>query len=61
MNGMTGSIAMCDSRLIATLPPRLRASEWTLSGVLHGVSVFAEGGRTAPSTSFLSLVRPRHY
>jgi hypothetical protein len=27
----------------------------------HGVSVFAEGGRTAPSTSFLGLVRPRHY
>ena len=61
MNGMTGGIALCDSRLIATLLPRLRASEWTLSEVPHGVSVFAEGGRTAPSTSFLGLVRQRHY
>ena len=61
MNGMTGGIALCDSRLIATLPPRLRANEWALSEVLHSVSVFAEGGRTAPSTSLLGLVRPRHY
>jgi hypothetical protein len=61
MNGMTGSIAMCDSRLIATLPPRLRASEWTLSGVPHGVSVFAEGSRSAPSLSVLGLMRQRHY
>ena len=61
MNGMTGGIALCDSRLIATHLSRLRANEWALSGVPHGVSVFAEGGRTAPSTSFLGLMRPRHY
>ena len=61
MNVMTGGIALCDSRLIATHLSRLRANEWTLSGVPCGVSVFAEGGRTAPSTSFLGLMRPRHY
>jgi hypothetical protein len=61
MNGMTGGIALCDSRLIATLPPRLRANELALSEAPTGVSVFAEGGRTAPSTSFLGLVRARHY
>lgn len=61
MNGMTGGIALCDSRLIATHLSRLRANEWALSGVLRGVSVFAEGSHTAPSTSFLGLMRPRHY
>jgi hypothetical protein len=61
MSGMTGGIALCDSRLITILIPRLRASAWMLGEVPHGVSVFAEGGRTAPSTSFLGLVRPRHY
>ena len=61
MNGMTGGIALCDGRLIAIRLPRLRANEWALSEVPHGASVFAEGGRTAPSTSFLGLVRARHY
>ncbi len=61
MNGMTGGIALRDSRLIAMLPPRLRASAWMLGGFAPGVSVFAEGGRTAPSSSFLGLVRQRHY
>ena len=61
MNGMTGGIALCDSRLIATHLSRLRANEWALSGVLRGVSVFAEGSHTAPSTSLLGLMRPRHY
>ena len=61
MNGMTGGIALCDSRLITTHLSRLRANEWTLSGFPRGVSVFAEGSRTAPSTSLLGLVRQRHY
>jgi hypothetical protein len=61
MNGMTGGIALCDSRLISTHLSRLRANEWALSGVLRGVSVFAEGGHIAPSTSLLGLVRQRHY
>ncbi len=61
MNGMTGGIALCDSRLIATHLSRLRANVWTLSGVLRGVSVVAEGGHTAPSTSLLGLVRQCHY
>jgi hypothetical protein len=61
MNGMTGGIALCDSRLIAILPSRLRASAWMLGGVPRSVSVFAAGGRTAPSTSYLGLTRQRHY
>ena len=61
MNGMTGGIALCDSRLIATLPPRLRAYEWALSEFPHSASVFVAGGRIAPSTSFLRLMRQRHY
>jgi hypothetical protein len=61
MNGMTGGIALCDSRLIASLPPRLRAGAWMLGGHPHGVSVFVEGTRNAPSISFFGLVRPRHY
>jgi hypothetical protein len=61
MNGMTGGIALCDSRLIATLPPRLRASAQAPGGFPTGVSVFAEGGRTAPSPSFLGFMSQRHY
>lgn len=61
MNGMTGGIALCESRLIAAHLSRLRANEWTLSGVPCGASVFAEGGHTAPSTSLLGLVKQRHY
>jgi hypothetical protein len=61
MNGMTGGIALCDSRLITILLPRLCASAWMPGGFPHGVSVFAEGGCIAPSSSFLGLMRQRHY
>jgi hypothetical protein len=61
MSGMTGGVALCDSRLIAILPPRLRASAWAPSGFPCGVSAFAGGGRTAPSPYFLGLMRQRHY
>ena len=46
------------SRFLST---RLRANEWMLSGIPHGVSVFAEGSRTAPSLCLLGLMRQRHY
>jgi hypothetical protein len=58
MNGMTRRIATGDYCPIATLSSRQRASGWM---PILGISVFASGGRAAPSVFFLGLIRQRHY